>query len=72
MKLSTEAIIAIVALFVALPPIVVILIKLFRRNRPRHKIPEEDIELQPVLRTIAPSPKPPRNSPLIMSIHVAF
>ncbi|KAI1196090.1 hypothetical protein F5X97DRAFT_306414 [Nemania serpens] len=41
MEFSIEAIIAIIALLVALPPVVVILVKLFRRHRSRGKAEQE-------------------------------
>ncbi|KAI1750032.1 hypothetical protein F4782DRAFT_511054 [Xylaria castorea] len=67
MELSIEAIVAIIALFVALPPVVIILAQLFRRYRSRyglHGEPSAELELEPALRTFSPSPQPPTlNSP---------
>ncbi|KAI0459622.1 hypothetical protein F5B21DRAFT_455434 [Xylaria acuta] len=67
MELSIEAIVAIIALFVALPPVVVILARLFRRYRSRHVSqgePTAELELESAPRTFTPSPQPsPLNPP---------
>ncbi|KAI0869054.1 hypothetical protein GGS24DRAFT_480045, partial [Hypoxylon argillaceum] len=46
MELSTEAIIAIIALFIALPPVLVIFVQLFRRYRSQNIIRGDLIELE--------------------------
>ncbi|KAI0452567.1 hypothetical protein F5B21DRAFT_482823 [Xylaria acuta] len=65
---------AIVALFAAIPPVVMIFVRLFRWYRSQHNTREKDIELGPVLRTTSPSPqRPSQNLPRdTMSIFIVF
>ncbi|KAI3318412.1 hypothetical protein HD806DRAFT_512191 [Xylariaceae sp. AK1471] len=70
MQLSNEAIVAIIALLVALPPAIVIMLQLLYRFRSRHFVREPprelgttaEMELEPILRVPATSPMQP--SPL--------
>ncbi|KAI0429368.1 hypothetical protein F5Y09DRAFT_310361 [Xylaria sp. FL1042] len=61
MQLSVETIVAIIALFVALPPIAMIFVQLFRRYRSQRLVQEEcretaELELQPMVRNPFTSP----------------
>ncbi|KAI0815400.1 hypothetical protein GGR55DRAFT_345297 [Xylaria sp. FL0064] len=81
MQISVEAIIAIVGLFVALPPIFLLLVKLYRRYRFKCVIREQsaesaELELQPMVRDSVTSASPPQaaaqNLPWRTTIRMIF